>query len=101
MLYVTFENKLFLESYILHAKYRIFHKKYMINTHLISRPEKVRIFMINKTHNWSVLVKLKLMVIIRIVYLRNKDKISHYYHQICSLPVQLLLFALSTQRTIQ
>ena len=67
MLYVTFENKLFLESYILHAKYRIFHKKYMINTHLISRPEKVCIFMITKTHNWSVLVKLKRMVIIRIV----------------------------------
>ena len=38
----------------------------MINTQLISRPEKVCIFMITRTHSWSVLVKLKLMVFIRI-----------------------------------
>ena len=42
----------FLHNGILHAKHRIFPIN-MINTQLISRPEKVCIFMINKTHNWS------------------------------------------------
>ena len=52
----------FFDSYILHAKYR----RLPITNQLISRPEKVRIFMITKTRDWSVLCKNKLMVFIRI-----------------------------------
>ena len=40
----------------------------MINTQVISRPGNVCIFMITKTCNWSVLVKLKLVEFIRIAY---------------------------------
>ena len=40
----------FLDNGILHAKYHIFPIN-MINTQLISRPEKVCIFMITKTYN--------------------------------------------------
>ena len=46
----------------------------MINTQLISRPEKVCIFMINKTHNGQFSVKLNLVVFIRIALSRNNKK---------------------------
>ena len=51
-----FDNKVFLNNFIFHAKYRKFPVN-MINTQLISRPEKMCIFMITKTNNWSVLPK--------------------------------------------
>ena len=54
-----FDNELFHDNYILRAKYRIF----PMNTQLISRPEKVCIFMITKTHYWSVLHILKLSLL--------------------------------------
>ena len=54
--YVTLIIYFFLDEYILHAKYRIFPIN-MIITQLISRPEKVCMFMITKTHNLSVLRK--------------------------------------------
>ena len=55
---------IFLDNYDLHAKYHIFNIN-MINTQLISGPEKVCVFMITKPHNWSVLVELLLMLFIR------------------------------------
>ena len=71
----------------------------MINIQLISRPEKVCIFMvITQTHNWSVFVKCMLRVFIRTASLRNKKK-NIINHQICSLTVLLLVFAPSTERT--
>ena len=48
-----FDNKLFLDNYILHAKYC----RFPITIQLGSRPEMVRIFMITKTHDWSVFRK--------------------------------------------
>ena len=57
-----FDNKLFLNNYILHAQYR----RFPINTQLTSRPEKVCVFMIAK-NTFQFSKTNKLMVLIRIV----------------------------------